>query len=100
MFKNLFNRWLKAIAEILEDPNDEFQGWTHGTYDIHYLVDCGAGYMGGKCSVDALSIEHAIETSGIKKYDIECIYFREQLVWKASWSDTKDYLVDIIKISR
>lgn len=92
MVKNLFNKWFNDIFVI-----SSFESFKLGTYEVHYLIDCGAGYMGGNSGpITALSINDAV--SGFKKHDIEKIYCDGNLVYKASWSDDDGIVVNKVGI--
>lgn len=62
-----------------------FQHFKFGTYEIHYLIDCGAGYMGGIDEVVACSVKDAIKNH--RQHDIELVYCEGKIVYQASWAD-------------
>lgn len=62
-----------------------FQHFEFAEYEIHYLVDCGAGYMGGIDKLIATSVEDVIKN--YRQNDIEKVYCDGKLVYRASWAD-------------
>lgn len=65
-----------------------FQHFKFAEYEIHYLVDCGAGYMGGIDKVIAGSLKDAIKNH--RQHDIEKVYCDGEIVYAASWADKEN----------
>lgn len=83
----MFAKIKNLITSCIEKFNDFTIGEVYKlqTYEVHYLVDCGAGYMGGVDSLVAVSLDDAL--SKFKKHDIEKVFCDGKLVYKVSWAD-------------
>ena len=86
MLKKLANLFV-LIYEFLYRGYEfaTFQHFKLGEYEIHYLIDCGAGYMGGVDTVVACSIKDALKNH--RQHDVEQVYCEGELVYTASWAD-------------
>lgn len=86
-FLKAFVKWVieKISSDLLES---KFEFFEYGTYRVEYLIDCGAGYMKGIDEVVGASLKQVM--SKYQQHDVEKVYFKDKLVYAASWADIKN----------
>lgn len=78
--KSTFTKWIEYFNKCSIGEVYRLQ-----SYEVHYLIDCGAGYMGGNQTIVSVSLDDAL--SNFKKHDVEKVFCNGKIVYQASWAD-------------